>query len=200
MTGNLKMGKLLCLLFFIWVSFVNVQAQVCSEVLGQAEDEYEIGHLYAIPGILNDCLNRGFSKEEKIRAYRLLTLTYLFIDEPEKADQSYLNLLRLSPEFQPNEFTDPIELFYLHDNFITTPYFSVYLLKIGTNRSQPQITRNFNLDGMGTQVNVFFPEDDRQIVRDYQHIYNSSWGFNIGSGIEYGFSQQFSVGADLMLL
>lgn len=201
MTGNMKMGKFIIALLLFFISLVNLQAQVCSEMLANAEDEYEIGHLYAIPDLLQNCLDRGFTKEEKIRAYRLLTLTYLFIDEPEKADQAYLNLLKLSPEFQPNKLTDPIELFYLHDNFITTPYFSLYLLKIGTNRSQPQITRNFNLDGLGEQVNIFSDgESDQEIIRDYQHNYSSSWGFNIGSGIEYGFSQRFSIGADLMLL
>lgn len=201
MSGNMKLGIFFVALLTLWFSSTNVRAQVCSETLSQAEDEYEIGHLYAIPDLLQGCLNSGFTREEKIRAYRLLTLTYLFIDEPEKADQAYLNLLRLSPEFQPNEMTDPIELFYLHDNFITTPYFSVYLLKIGSNRSQPRNIRNFNPDGLGQQVNTFFVNnDDQAIVRDYQHNYSSSWGFNIGSGIEYGFSQNFSIGADIMLL
>lgn len=197
-------GKLTIFLLLFWFCSIKSQAQICSEVIGQAEDEYDIGHLYAIPDLLRDCLNRGFTKEEKIRAYRLLTLTYLFIDEPQKADSAYLKLLKLSPEFEPNELTDPIELFYLHDDFITTPYFSLYLLKLGTNRSLPKIIRNFNMDGMGSQVNVFFDDipaegNNQQINRDYQHSYNPSWGFNIGSGVEYGFSQKFSIGADLML-
>jgi len=184
------------------ITFLPLMAagQICSEILNQAEDEYQIGHLYAIPSLLEDCLKRGFSKEEKIRAYRLITLSYLYTDQPEKADISYLNLLKLSPEFAPNELTDPIELFYLHDNFITTPFFSLYLVRIGTNRSQPKITQNFNLDGMGDQVNVFFnPTEEESINRDYQQNYNSSWGFNIGTGIEYGFSQRYSIGMDLNL-
>ncbi len=201
MVEVMKLVKKSVLMFGIVVLLPLMAAgQICSEILGQAEDEYQIGHLYAIPAILEGCLKSGFSKEEKIKAYRLLTLSYLYTDQPDKADISYLNLLKLSPEFEPNALTDPIELFYLHDNFITTPFFSLYLVRIGSNRSQPKITQNFNIDGLGSEASLFFIQNEGEtIIRDYQHNYKSSWGFNIGTGIEYGFSQRYSIGMDINL-
>ena len=71
-------------IFFVIILFsiptISIAQDQCAVALSEAEDKYDQGRLYEIPEILESCLEYGFSKEEKIRAYRLLTLSYLFLD------------------------------------------------------------------------------------------------------------------------
>lgn len=189
------------LLFFctVFCYYSALSQQVCSEKLSKAEDEFDEGHLYTIPNLLSDCLERGFTKEEKIRAYRLLTITYLYLDRLEKADQSYLQLLRLNPEFEPNDQIDPLDLFYFHDQYITTPVFSINVLRIGTNFSYVNVINNYNADGIQDNWGVFFPDELESDSRNYDRNYASSAGFHLGTGLEYGINKNFSIGADLLI-
>ena len=82
-------------LFFTNISYSQT---LCSQALSAAQISFDNGHLYGIPSGLKDCLDNGFTKQERIQAYKLLTITYLFIDDPISAENSYLSLLRLDPE------------------------------------------------------------------------------------------------------
>ena len=182
-------GKRLALFAVIVFFHTNLYAQVCSELLNKAENEFEAGHLYEIPGLLKDCLDKGFTKEEKIRANRLLTITYLYLDQLNNADESYLKLLKLDPEFKPNPLIDPAELFYLHENFITNPFFTLNLIRIGTNFTFNQVIHDYTSNG----GNVL------QIEEDIYQKYIPLGSFSIGSGIEYGINDNFSFGSDITL-
>lgn len=102
---------------------VNLGYAQCAEKWDNARLSYEQGHLYGIPSQLSECLEHGFDKQEKIEAYRLLTITYLYIDDPYGAQNSFLNLLKLDPEYRIKT-TDPIELEHLSKEYITTPIIS----------------------------------------------------------------------------
>ena len=124
-----------CLLFFtmlMYTGYIQTMAQ-CAENWDKAKNDFENGHLYGIPSLLGDCLENGFTKQEKIEAYRLLTITYLYIDDPYGAQNSFLSLLKLDPEYRikPN---DPIELVHLNKQFITTPII-LWRGRLGTNYS-----------------------------------------------------------------
>jgi len=124
------------LLFFTTLIILfgaNQTMAQCAENWDKARTDFENGHLYGIPALLGDCLENGFSKQEKIEAYRLLTITYLYIDDPYGAQNSFLSLLKLDPEYRikPN---DPIELAQLNKQFITTPIIS-WRARLGTNYS-----------------------------------------------------------------
>ena len=113
--------------------FQFAYGQTCSEVLDEAKKEFDDGHLETISSILNDCLNNGFTDVQKVDAYRLLTITYLYLDYPYEAEQSFMKLLEIDHEYRILP-SDPIELQYLSKKFITTPIIS-FSFKAGANFS-----------------------------------------------------------------
>lgn len=112
-------------LFFIVIAiaFFSTEAVAqCTEKLNQAQDAFDNGHLYGIPALLTECIDKG-SKQDKIEAYRLLTLTYLYIDDPIAAQNSFISLLKLDPEYRVDS-TNHIELLHLSKEYITSPIVS----------------------------------------------------------------------------
>ncbi len=110
----------------------------------QAERDYEAGRLAGIPVSISACLNdpNGFSKEERIRAHRLLTLVYIFTDNEPEAQRSLVNLLKADPEHILDQATDPAELFYLYDQFQVDPIFRLGF-RLGVNNSYPSVMESF---------------------------------------------------------
>src|ERR1051325_7143028 len=113
--------SLLCALIF-----VNLfgQDQGCEQTLNQATAEFDAGRFYSLPSILKPCLDKGFSKEQKVRAYLLLTQSYLILNDPIAAENSYLQLLVADPEYVANPVRDPVDVYYLSKKFTTTPVFT----------------------------------------------------------------------------
>jgi hypothetical protein len=149
------------LIFFIvalQISAIPAFAQdQCTVALNQAEDRFDEGRLYEIPEIIQECLNEGFTKEEKIRAYRLLTLTYLFLDYYDEADKSYLELLKLSPEYKTNDELDPMELINHHEKFTTRPIFYLTMGKLGFNFSYANILIDYSISQSQNSTDKYSP-------------------------------------------
>ena len=175
------------LIFFILIIFnpaIIVFAQdQCAETLSEAEDKYDQGRLYEIPEMIQSCLVEGFSKEEKVRAYRLLTLTYLFLDYYEEADSSYLKLLKLSPEYNTNDELDPMELINHHEKFTTKPIYYLTLGKLGFNISQSNVLLDYSLSQS----------------HDGSEKYSSSMGFHAGFGAEMVIYNNLHLSGELFL-
>ncbi len=111
------------------------QAEDCNLTLSHSEAEFTAGHFYGIPALLNECLTtNGFTKEQKVRAYILLCQVYLIINDPTAADDNYLKLLRVDPEYVANEVRDPIDVVYLSKKFTSTPIFTPHV-RAGINTS-----------------------------------------------------------------
>ena len=92
--------KILFILILISQTVLVVKAQEgCGFVLKRAEKLYEEGVIEAIPQLLENCMKKGFTKEEKIRAYKLLILTNLYEDRQNKADKLMLELIKFEPLF-----------------------------------------------------------------------------------------------------
>lgn len=121
------------------------QADDCEVTLSRAVDEYNAGHFYAIPAVLEPCLNQ-FSTEQRQRAYLLLTQTYLLMDDPIGAKQSYLSVLRANPEFLPDTSLHTIDVIYLSRKFTATSIFS-WFAKAGTNVSPVRVIHDLNSVG-----------------------------------------------------
>src|SRR5690242_7998403 len=100
----------------------------CTQTLRFAQATYESGKLHELAGILgDDCLKEGggFNTEERRQAYKLLVQSYIYLEEPEKADQAMLNLLTTDEFFRPNPDVDPAEFVSLYRRFRTNPLFRV---------------------------------------------------------------------------
>lgn len=96
----------------------------CTQTLRQARTVFDEGRIHELESLLEGCLkNNGFSDDEKTEAYRLLILSYIYLDETEKADKTMLELLKFNPGFEINTQADPAELINLYNTFRTKPIF-----------------------------------------------------------------------------
>lgn len=136
------------LLGFFLVGQLAAQSSNCTQNLNQAEDRYTAGLLQGIPGLLDACLRRGeFSKEETIRAHKLLTLVYIFNDDEQRAEESMINLLKADPEHAYDPVLDPAEFIFLYNKFRTKPIFRVGLRAVG-NLSEANVVTAFNTNSL----------------------------------------------------
>src|SRR5687768_13417769 len=118
-TKGLVVIFLLCICGFSGAA----QTDDCELTMTRAVDEFNAGHFYVIPSVLSPCLDK-FSAEQRQRAYLLLTQTYLLLDDPIGAKQSYLGVLKANPEFVADTALHPIDVIYLSKKFTATSVFS----------------------------------------------------------------------------
>ncbi len=142
------MMRKLAILCVAFMSFsVRVLAQdECEIVLTQATEEFNAGHLYGIPAMLKGCIEKINNREWRQRAYILLAETYLLLEDPIGAEQSYLNVLRANPEFVTDEKRDPIDLVYLSRKFTATPIFAWHAF-LGPNTSIARVIHDVRAGG-----------------------------------------------------
>jgi hypothetical protein len=137
---------------FIVSAFIGVQSNTyaqnnCPQTLKKAQDTYDEGRISEVPDLLDACLKNkdGFTKVERIDAYKLLTLTWLYFNERTKAEESMHNFLVLNPEYEINEALDPTEFINLYNSFRTSPVL-IYGFKLGLNGQDINVIRNFSVD------------------------------------------------------
>jgi hypothetical protein len=151
----------------------------CEQTLTNALDEFNAGHFYGLSAILKPCIDNGFTLEQQQRAYLLLTQTYLLIDDPIAAEDSYLKLLRANPEFVTDESRDPIDVVYLSKKFTASPIFSLYG-RVGGNISMARVIHDIDLfDGANGQ--------------NLKEEYKLSPGFQLNLGAEWHYRNNLSV-------
>jgi len=108
------------------VSYVARGQSSCAQTLRLAQSIYEQGRLHELPQLLGECLRgTAFTDEERVNAYKLLALTYIYLEEPVKADSMMLALLRTDTEFTINDNVDPAEFVALHKTFRTWPIYRI---------------------------------------------------------------------------
>lgn len=120
---------------------------VCRRKLDRARDEFRKGNLYAIKELLVHCLNLGFDKQEKIEAYRLLTITSLYIKQDSEAEVYLVELLKLDPFFTAKSGIDPDQLVYLYRKFNTDPFLYIGF-SASFNRPNYKQLNEVNLSGV----------------------------------------------------
>ncbi|GHN02790.1 hypothetical protein WSM22_42790 [Cytophagales bacterium WSM2-2] len=131
------MKYFLSILFFCIVSISYAQ-QTGTQTLRLAQSVYEQGRLHEIPDLINKNIAK-FSKTELVSAYRLLTLSYIYLEEPEEADKAMKNLLNTDHFFEPNPGVEPAEFMGLYKTFRTKPVFNIGL-KFGVNGTTPLLS------------------------------------------------------------
>lgn len=114
----------------------------CGQVLRLAQSTYDQGRLHEIPEILSVCLKNtgegGFSKQERVNALRILTNTYIYLEEPGKADSTMLMLLETDHYFEYNNAVDPAEFIALYKTFRAQEIYRLGV-KVGSNITQPNV-------------------------------------------------------------
>ena len=127
-----KMRIILTVFFLtaIGVNLLNAQEN-CALNLKKAQDLFNSGQIEGIPELIESCLQSGFTKEEKVLAYKVLINAYVFDDYREKAEETMFDFLKKYPEYEVIS-TDPSEFVNLMREFDNRPRFSIGIIAGGT--------------------------------------------------------------------
>ena len=144
------------LLILLSVTGAYAQLTSCTQTLRLARSTYEQGRLHGIPDLLDECLRgsggKSFTLEEKVEAYKLLCLTYIYLEEPQKADEAMLNLLRTNNYFEIKPDTDPAEFVALYRTFRTDPVYRIGV-QLGANASIPNVVSYLPSNDLPSEYN-----------------------------------------------
>lgn len=160
-------------LFILIPAFATAQTMDCEQTLALATEEYNAGHFYNVPSVLNDCLTKS-NRDQRQRAFLLLTQTYLLLDDPIGAQRSYLEVLAANPEFIPDEQLHAIDIVYLSKRFTATPKFSWFV-------------------GAGSNVTPVSMIRDNKVAANEEDSYKWKPGYNAGVGGEYSYNDNLKI-------
>jgi hypothetical protein len=114
----------LCFLAAVLLLPKAVMAQAdCAFNLRNAQELYSAGKIESVPPLLENCLKSGFTRDERIQAYKLIINAYLFDDNTEKAENYMLQFLSMYPDYT-TVATDPLEFVNLGKRFDNDPRYS----------------------------------------------------------------------------
>ncbi|MDH5365945.1 MAG: hypothetical protein OEW67_03105 [Cyclobacteriaceae bacterium] len=156
------------------VSKVDEKASESAEILLQVRQMYDQGRVHEIHPFIEDAISKDkMIKEDQIEAYKLLVLSYIYLDQSIEADRAMLELLKKNKLFAPND-TDPTELHHLYDTYRTWPIFRTGLF-YGANLSITEVLQKNGIQNLGEGTNE-------------NGDYKSDWGvLNIGLLLEKDF-------------
>jgi hypothetical protein len=135
----------LLILFTIAASGAFAQNSSCAQAVRLAQSVYDQGRLHELEDLIKKAIDNQAAlcgQAERISLLKLLTLTYIYLEEPEKADAAMLNLLQTNPYFKPNKEVDPAEFTALYKTFRTRPVYRIGA-RFGVNLTQPNVA-SFN--------------------------------------------------------
>lgn len=161
------------------------QKDDCEQTLNHALEEFNAGHFYGIPSMLKSCIDDGFTREQNQRAYLLLAETYLLIDDPIAAEDSYLKLLKANPEFVTDDARDPIDVVYLSKKFTAAPIFSLYG-NIGPNITMARVIFPINTFSDQNLKDKFVVKPGIQVTLGTDYNFNEKISFRVG--LQYMFT------------
>jgi hypothetical protein len=195
---NTTVGLIICMLFC--AQSMYAQNNSCEDQLNAAASEFAAGRFYGIPAMLKPCIDKGFSREQRQRAYLLLTQTYLLLEDPISAEDSYLKVLKANPEFTTDPARDPIEVVYLSKKFTADPIFSLFA-KLGPTVSIARVIHDIDLtssQGITSEKYELRPTVHVEVGGDW-HFYNrfSLTGALNFSTTSFKFTEKDKYGRDI---
>ena len=191
--------------FFLLFSTFFVSAQTWTQKLLIAERDYDAGRLVNIVdnisgGFEKSLGEKGYTSEEKIRALKLITKVYIFIDNEPKSDEYMIKLLRADKEHNLDPKVDPAELYDLYRKFRSQPIFRIGL-RVGVNKSYPNIINTFGTGNTGIVSKIYngVGESPNEasvnggsgtgfFINAMAERY-LNWGLEVGLGLEFRNSQ-----------
>jgi hypothetical protein len=140
--NNLIAVKIVLISVLLLFSFSGFSQNSCAEQIANAEKLYESGQIDKVAAMLEPCLEKGFSKDEKARAYRLLSLCNLYYNQDVEAEKNFLELLKVDKEYKIKD-SDPSEFINLYQEFRTVPVF-ITGIKFGWGFTDIYNIENYN--------------------------------------------------------
>ena len=144
-TNMMKVNRKISYLIigFLTICLLESKAQSdCTQTLRQARTTFDEGRIHELEARLSGCISNGFNDEERTEAYRLLILSYIYLDETDKADKTMLDLLHDNPGFKISNEADPTELINLYSTFRTEPIF-FWGGKVGANTTFVNVQKTY---------------------------------------------------------
>lgn len=132
-------------LLFIWLMCLHpVLAQKkCKDVLNRSDKLFQDGQIQDAAKLCESCLRSLKTDEERFEAYRLLGISYQFLNNKKKAYYYAEMMIRLKPDYRKYPNIDPVEFTRLIEKFEVKQ--TVYGgLKTGMNYTSPTILKNYS--------------------------------------------------------
>lgn len=164
------------LLFALCISFLGAIAQEsdCSNALFEANKLYENGKFQDAVNRLENCVKTGaISREEKLGAVRLLSISYLMLQNGDQAEKYAQELLSIRPDYKKYPFADPREFTVLLSNFKVIPK-----LFVGVHGG---------IDQFGVRVIKTYSTASTNAV------FSGKLGYGAGIDLEYALNDRFSI-------
>jgi len=119
------------------------QEQSCSFTLKEAQRLYQQGLIKDIPAMLEGCLEKGFTRQQRQDAYKLIIQCLLYNDNQSGADSAMPRFMKKFPEYEINP-TDPKEFVYLFNSYRNLPVLSIGA-SFGINWSQVSVIESYQI-------------------------------------------------------
>lgn len=134
----------------------RAQEEDCAFKLREAQQLYDAGRIENVPEMLQSCIERGFTQEERLSAYKLIILCQIYDDDLEKAHEGMLSFLKRYPEYELST-TDPDEFRFVFEQYRTRPMLDLGAFA-GVNRTHGMISQPYSPFNLN-QVNPKYTSD-----------------------------------------
>lgn len=163
-----------------------------AQILRATRAIYDQGRLHELPVILEAAVKRHGSKalstSEKIEAYKLLILTYIYLEEPQKADAKMTELLRTDHFFEVSD-SDPIEFKSLYNKFRSWPLFRIGF-RAGLNQAFINTKTVYSITAEGIGKGTYTPSIGFQGVATFEKDLKKFLNGNFTLAPEIGYAKQ----------
>jgi hypothetical protein len=174
------------LLVVLNVLFISAAAQTNSEdltgaqILRAARAIYDQGRLHELPAVLETALKNThknqFTQSEKVEALQILVLSYIYLEEPKKADEKMIELLKTEHFFELAE-SDPVEFQNLYKKFRKDPIFKMGL-KLGLNQTFVNTLKNYYILGESSGKGEYTSNLALQYGLSFEKTLKGQWVMN----------------------
>ncbi len=137
-------------------TIVLAQQEDCAFRLREAQQLYDDGKIETVPELLHDCIERGFTQEERLTAYKLIILCEIYDDNMENAHAGMLSFLKKYPEYELSP-TDPVEFRFIFEQYRTRPILDLGIF-VGMNLSHGLIIQPFSPFNLNEEKPRYTPD------------------------------------------
>lgn len=179
---KIRFQELIIFLSLLSFSIFTAHGQVntCALKLIEAREQFNAGQIESVPRLLLDCIDRGFSKEDKIEAYKLLINAYIFDNNLDRADILILGFMKEFPEYKVSP-DDQFEFVSLLEEYDNSPRYSMGF-NFGTNVSILGISEPYGVTDPASETAAFKPAP----------------GFKLGGNLNINLTKRFGLSVDPM--
>lgn len=158
--------------------FLNAQS-TGKDILYQSDKLYQQGKIEEVIKLLEPSVDKGLNNEECFDAYRLLALSYLYLQNTNKTDFYMKKMLKSRVDYQKYPNIDPLEFSKLINRYEVRPLWQVGI-KAGANLANPVLQNSYSA-----------------FVSNQSYL--STTGYQFGAFCEYMIKSNISISADVMM-